>query len=252
MSMEYKIGEFVRFVDEDIEGYITSIKNNNLIGVTDDSGFEIPVPINKVTKVQDETAKKGNTFPITETKKTVEENTYQQPSQDTPFEIPVEFIEKGIFIGVIPQQNLENADLYISNDTSFEILVSVSTIQHQNAVGISREIIKNNSSSKFFSGELNSIEQWPEFNFQILRFTPKEKEITSPIDKTIKIKSADLSKEPESISTLKTNGWLFPLDQQQKHTTEKLKEKHISHRPRSKNKTSIKIKGKIDLSRFNK
>ncbi|HLQ98823.1 MAG TPA: hypothetical protein VK102_00485 [Sphingobacterium sp.] len=250
--MEYKIGEFVRFVDEDIEGYITSIKNNNLIGVTDDSGFEIPVPINKVTKVQDETTKKGNTTSPVEAKKRVKEETQRQTSQDILLKTPAEFIEKGVFVGVIPQQIPGKADLYVSNNTSFEILISVSAIQHQNAVGISREIIKKNSSSKFFSGELNSIKLWPKFNFQILRFTSEEREITKPIDKTIKINSTDLSIEPEPLPILKTNGWLFPLDQQEKRKIEKLKEKHISHRPGSKNKNSIKIKGKIDLSRFNR
>ena len=41
--MKFKIGDFVRFVDEPIEGHITSFLNNELLGVTDDTGFEIPV-----------------------------------------------------------------------------------------------------------------------------------------------------------------------------------------------------------------
>src|SRR5699024_7941319 len=109
-----------------------------------------------------------------------------------------------------------------------------------------------NSSSKFFSGELNSIKLWPKFNFQILRFTSEEREITKPIDKTIKINSTDLSIEPEPLPILKTNGWLFPLDQQEKRKIEKLKEKHINYMAELKNKNSIKIKGKINLSRFNR
>ena len=49
--MEYKLGEFVRFVDEKREGYITKIFDDVMIGVTGDDDFEIPVPANKVTRV---------------------------------------------------------------------------------------------------------------------------------------------------------------------------------------------------------
>ena len=49
--MDFKLGEFVRFVDEKREGYITKIFDNQMIGVTGDDDFEIPVPANKVTRV---------------------------------------------------------------------------------------------------------------------------------------------------------------------------------------------------------
>lgn len=49
--MGFKIGDLVRFVDEPIEGHITSFQSNDLIGVTDDTGFEIPVQASKLTLV---------------------------------------------------------------------------------------------------------------------------------------------------------------------------------------------------------
>ena len=41
--MQFKLGDFVRFVDENIEGYITRIIDKDTIGVTDSNDFEIPV-----------------------------------------------------------------------------------------------------------------------------------------------------------------------------------------------------------------
>ena len=49
--MKFKIGDFVRFVDEQGEGYITSIISDDLVGVTDADGFEVPVLATKVTSV---------------------------------------------------------------------------------------------------------------------------------------------------------------------------------------------------------
>lgn len=49
--MNYKLGEFVRFVNERREGYITRIIDESTISVTDDDGFEIPVLASQVTRV---------------------------------------------------------------------------------------------------------------------------------------------------------------------------------------------------------
>ena len=49
--MDLKLGDFVRFVDENIEGYITRIIDKDTIGVTDLNDFEIPVLASKVTLV---------------------------------------------------------------------------------------------------------------------------------------------------------------------------------------------------------
>jgi hypothetical protein len=49
--MKYKLGDFVRFVDEKMEGFVTRIIDEQMIGVTGDDDFEIPVLASKVTYV---------------------------------------------------------------------------------------------------------------------------------------------------------------------------------------------------------
>ena len=39
--MKYKLGDFVRFVDEKMEGFVTRIIDEQMIGVTGDDDFEI-------------------------------------------------------------------------------------------------------------------------------------------------------------------------------------------------------------------
>ena len=49
--MKFKLGDFVRFVDEKREGYVTKIIDSQTLGVTDDDGFEIPVAVSNLTSV---------------------------------------------------------------------------------------------------------------------------------------------------------------------------------------------------------
>jgi hypothetical protein len=46
------LGDKVRFLNENLEGIVTSIKSKNQIGVTVDSDFEIPVLVSEVVKVK--------------------------------------------------------------------------------------------------------------------------------------------------------------------------------------------------------
>ena len=47
-----KLGDKVRFINEDMQGVVTSIKGNTA-GVTIEDDFEIPVLINEVVKIND-------------------------------------------------------------------------------------------------------------------------------------------------------------------------------------------------------
>ena len=49
--MKFKLGDFVRFVDEKREGYVTKIIDAQTLGVTDEDGFEIPVAVSNLTSV---------------------------------------------------------------------------------------------------------------------------------------------------------------------------------------------------------
>jgi hypothetical protein len=59
---QLKLGDKVRFVNEPMEGIVTSIKDKNLIGVTVDSDFEIPVLATELVKIKFE-EKAGNNQP---------------------------------------------------------------------------------------------------------------------------------------------------------------------------------------------
>ena len=81
--MKYRLGDFVRFVDEKMEGFVTRIIDDQMIGVTGEDDFEIPVLASKVTSVHGYKSDKSDSNTITEQL------------------LPVtEFLTKGIYLGI--------------------------------------------------------------------------------------------------------------------------------------------------------
>lgn len=50
--MNLKLGDKVRFVNENLEGFITSVKDKTTVGVTIEDDFEIPVLASELVKIE--------------------------------------------------------------------------------------------------------------------------------------------------------------------------------------------------------
>src|SRR4051812_28519082 len=102
--MKYKLGDFVRFVDEKMEGFVTRIIDDQMIGVTGEDDFEIPVLASKVTTVHG--------YEAPGSKKTAELD--EQPVETG------EFKAKGVYVGVVADAKANSVvHFYLINDTSF-------------------------------------------------------------------------------------------------------------------------------------
>ena len=90
--MKYKLGDFVRFVDEKMEGYVTRIIDDQMIGVTTQDDFEIPVLASKVTTVYGfEPAGK-----------------LKESKADEPAVLSGDFVKSGVYLGVISDAKANN------------------------------------------------------------------------------------------------------------------------------------------------
>ncbi len=212
--MNYKIGDLVRFVDEPIEGHITSFLENGLVGVTDDTGFEIPVLQDKITLVH------GN---------------MRMEEDDEPVAVNQtgKFIDKGIFLALTGEQKEGLVKFYIVNETSFELLVSVSESNGNKRSGIFANIVPAREYNQIYTGNFSSINKWPTLEFQILRTSRRQHQEVVPIEKSIKVKPLDLINSKEHSEVLPEKAWLYELDKIEENIgLDKLKQHFISHRPR--------------------
>lgn len=194
--MQFNLGDFVRFVDENIEGYITRIIDKDTIGVTDANDFEIPVLATKVTLVHGE---------ITDN-----EVVSNRPSVVIPEK---EFIKEGIFLGLITDQHSSSvAHFHLVNESSYQLLLSLTTEKEGKFKGETAVIIPAHSTKKIYSAQLADIQVWPKFRIEILFHSTADVEPKEAILFHEKIKGKDLSVAKEEITLLKQKGWKIRLD----------------------------------------
>lgn len=214
--MKFKIGDFVRFVDEPIEGNITSFHGNDIVGVTDDSGFEIPVPANKITLVHgnmrrdddDSDSIKGAVDP------------------HAPFE------KRGIYLGIAGEQKDGLAIFYFINHTSYDVLIAASEINGTKRTGVFAEKVLARDFVQFYTANFGHVGKWPNFEIQILRHSKQSYEAVPMLSKELRIKPMDITRSKENDDVFGEKVWRFELDKPEENIgLDKLKDHFISHRP---------------------
>lgn len=215
--MSLKIGDLVRFVDEAIEGHVTSLQSNGIIGVTDDTGFEIPVLKSKVTLVH------GNM--------SVSEDEFERSVVDS--NLP--FVQKGIFLGIAGEQKDGIAKFFLINQTSYELLLSVSIVSGTRSSGVFANVVAKNDFNQIYMANFVSIGKWPTFQLQIIKHSKQSQPKNLPISRDIRVKPLDLINSKEYVEMMNEKLWLFEIDKVEEDIgLGKLKSHFISHRPKGR------------------
>lgn len=194
--MKYKLGDFVRFVDEKMEGYVTRIFDEQMIGVTGDDDFEIPVLASKVTTVHGHS---GNA---------------QKSGSNAAVVVPVEdFKAHGVYLGVVSDSKAASVvHFHLVNETSYQLLVTLTTegAKHK---GEYLGIISPKASVPVYSAQLADIQLWPKFNLQILFFTPQDIKPQQPLIFSEKFKAKDFAGSKKTVPLVNQQGWLIRVDE---------------------------------------
>ncbi len=230
--MKYKLGEFVRFVDEKREGYITRIFDEEMIGVTGEDDFEIPVMAGKVTRVH------GHVY---------EDHDAGLNAALVSGSSVVSFETKGIHLAVAPDQRKGSVVYFnLINNTSFQLLVTLITEKGKDFKGEFAGIINPGSAIRIFTASLPELDRWPAFNFQILYFTTQNIKVPEPLKIHEKFRPKDFSGAKKAVSQLKQDAWLIRLDEEELIIDpEKLKESFF--KPTEEKKEIAKPSQEIDL-----
>jgi hypothetical protein len=209
--MNLNLGDFVRFVDENIEGTITRIIDKDTIGVTDANDFEIPVLASKVTLVHGD----------------IPEDNAVVSNRQTAAAPVAEFKKEGVYLGLVADQHSAVvAHFHLVNETSFQLLASMTTEKGGNYKGEFAALIPANSTKKIYSANMGDIQLWPKFNIEILFSTSANVEPPAPLIYSENIKGKDLSVAKVEIALLKQKGWMIRLDEPEPvMDIQKLKEK---------------------------
>ncbi len=195
----FKLGDFVRFIDEKREGYITRIIDAQTLGVTDTDGFEIPVTSGNLTHVH------GHS-----TNTTTTTTTHTRPLIDTE-----EFIESGVFLAVTEDSNASSVVHFtLINTTCYQLLLSLKTDKKGFYKGEFANTIAPKSTAQLYNTNLSDLEIWPEFIIQVLYFTSGNFKPKAPLNFNKQFKAKDFSGAKKQITPLNKQGWQIQLDEQ--------------------------------------
>jgi hypothetical protein len=195
--MKYQLGDFVRFVDEKMEGFVTRIINDQMIGVTGEDDFEIPVLASKVTTV----------FGYEPAGTRKESRTDDSNATD-------EFIATGVYLGVLSDTKASSVvHFYLVNETSFRLMAALTTADGQNFKGEFAGIIEPLSAAKIYSAQMADLGLWPKLALHVIYSTRQNIEPPNPLVFNNKFKAKDFSGSKKQVPVLKQPGWLIQLDE---------------------------------------
>lgn len=196
LYMKFKLGEFVRFVEERREGYITRIIDDNTIAVTDDDGFEIPVLASEVTRVHGKSSVSD-----------------ADSASSMPAATETQFESSGIFLALADDKRIGSVvHFHIINLSSYQLLLTLNTEKQQKHKGEFAGIIQPRSSVQIYSASLNELDLWPVFHFQILLYHPGNEDLKKPLQISEKFKAKDFSGTKKQAALINQPAWLIQLD----------------------------------------
>lgn len=236
IHMKYKLGDFVRFVDEKMEGFVTRIIDERMIGVTGEDDFEIPVLASKVTHVHGYQPAEPNN-----------NNDLNKKASTHIQEAAAKFETKGVYLGVVsdPKANAV-VHFYLINTTSYQLLTALTTEKQQTYKGEFAALIAPKTSVKIYSAQLADLQLWPAFMFHIGYFTPNNTKPGTPIIFNNKFKAKDFSDAKKKLPLSNEMGWLIQLDEPELIIdAQKLKESFF--KPAEEKKEIEKPAGEVDL-----
>ncbi len=196
--MKYKLGDFVRFVDEKMEGFVTRIIDDEMIGVTGDDDFEIPVPASKVTTVHGYQSAKSDNGPVVADQK-----------------IPAaEFKTKGIYLGVVADAKAASVvHFYFINTTDYTLPTTLIAEKQGIDKGEYVGIIPARTNIKIYSAQLADMQLWPKFILNILFYATQGVKLPASLKIEVRFKAKDFAGTKKPLPQLNESGWLIQLDE---------------------------------------
>lgn len=196
--MNLKLGDKVRFVNENMEGYVTSIRDSKTVGVTIEDDFEIPVLIGELIQIQDSYSSTQNNVRTTEKKEQTPIATNHALGIYLAFERISESQLKAYLFNNISEQ-IQLA--YYQKENNIHVFQSAFLIERQEVISLNKTF------------ELNHIEEWRDWYFMMHLLPERSVELPVSIVKSFKLNGAEFHKSFRYVSFLQKQGYLFRLDE---------------------------------------
>jgi hypothetical protein len=227
--MKFKIGDKVKFLNDNGGGVVTKIISSSLVTIKIEDGFEIPTLTNELVlsnELESFERKRGDFFTSSRSAAPP-----PQPEEDQPVHYDDRISKlrifkakgddkKGLYLGYVPQDQrwllTGLIDVYLVNFTPYEVLFSL-FLRRENGAweGHDYDAIPPDSRLLLASIEREEIERWTFGVIQALYHKELSDSVLAPVNSTFSFKPARLYRENVYIdsSFLQEKAFLFLINE---------------------------------------
>jgi len=197
--MKFKVGDKVKFLNEKGGGIVSKIISNSMVNVAISEGFDVPVMVNELLLVSNESAaarffddqkdsgpKNYNQPP--------EEKVEVEPSQNCPYDLPA-----GIHIAFVPLDQrmmiAGDVEIFLVNNTTFDIIYTLFLKDDDGFIGNDYGSIAAYAKANIQLADRDQLEYYTNGVMQILYFSDFVEKIMDPVNAEFKFKPVKLLKE---------------------------------------------------------
>ena len=216
--MAFHVGDYVRFLNERQEGFVTKIISANVVGVTIDGDFEIPIATNEIVLVAKEEVRE-------------ESNATNQVINFTEKTITA---RKGIYLAFIEDNKVKNLlQIQLINNTGYDLLYSFSTFKLKQFEGHSSGKINPKTVNNLINISQSDFNEWPSFHIQLIQHLNGEFHPMQPLVRELKIKAKNFAASFGILPLTKAEGYCFQLDDEvQTYTAETITTNFFKNTPK--------------------
>ncbi len=193
----YKIGDYVRFLNEKQEGVVTRIIDHQLVGVTIDGDFEITVLANEIVLVQSAESQLREEFE-------------ELPSSVAKIQ---ETTEEHLYLAVHKDEKIGHLfHLYLINASKYDLLTGLSIQKKEIFEGIYGGVVKSNTATRMSSHTISDFDQGWTFHLQIIYHQQGVYTPTQPKIFRKNIKAKQILTTEKAIPFIHKKGYLSELE----------------------------------------
>lgn len=199
--MSFRKGDKVKFLNDVGQGTIISFQNKDIAVVLNEDGFEVPVLMSELLKIEGNYVFNDNTESIqTNTSQNSETNNVVIEEEDDLEEDGLNTDRSAkIYFALVPknQSDITGSDLnaYLINDSNFRVMYSISKKESEFQSLFAYGNLEDNTKVDLNSIKRDELNEIEEINFQLIFFRKGNYYLLNPINKTWSVRPTRFFKQ---------------------------------------------------------
>lgn len=198
--MNFRKGDKVKFLNDVGQGEIVRFQDKNIAIVLNEDGFEIPVLMSELLKIEGEYTFHDKSEDVESTEPAADIDSTIQETADDLEEDGLNTDQKAhVFFALVPenQKDMLSSDLnvYLINDSNFRVLYTISKTEGEFQSLYAYGSLEDNTKVNLDTLKREQLNDYEELNFQLMFFRKGNYYLLNPVNKTWNVKPSRFFKQ---------------------------------------------------------